>query len=163
MPGTEAGFSTEMTELEVTLATVDPVAVVGLALNLCRRGWNCDLMTSDLMTSDLMTSDLMTSDLMTSDPAKQFETEILYFPNLGCALFVEQPMSKLLWQIWLHYIQSKALETRLGARPDTGMLECLPTCPHRGHSDISTSCNSCSSLGASTSASLPPPCSCGGR
>ena len=163
MPGTEAGFSTEMTELEVTLATVDPVAVVGLALNLCRRGWNCDLMTSDLMTSDLMTSDLMTSDLMTSDPAKQFETEILYFPNLGCALFVEQPMSKLLWQIWLHYIQSKTLETRLGARPDTGMLECLPTCPHRGHSDISTSCNSCSSLGASTSASLPPPCSCGGR
>jgi len=158
MPGTEAGFSTEMTELEVTLATVDPVAVVGLALNLCRRGWNCDLMTSDLMTSDLMTSDLMTS-----DPAKQFETEILYFPNLGCALFVEQPMSKLLWQIWLHYIQSKALETRLGARPDTGMLECLPTCPHRGHSDISTSCNSCSSLGGSTSASLPPPCSCGGR
>ena len=92
MPGTEAGFSTEMTELEVTLATVDPVAVVGLALNLCRCGWNCNLMTSDLMTSDLMTSDLMTS-----DPAKQFETEILYFPNLGCALFLEQPMSKLLW------------------------------------------------------------------
>ena len=78
MPGTEAGFSTEMTVLEVTLATVDPVAVVGLALNLC-RGWNCNLMTSG--------------------PAKQFETEIqwLYFPNLGCALFLEQPMSKLLW------------------------------------------------------------------
>ena len=68
MPGTEAGFSTEMTELEVTLATVDPVAVVGLALNLCRCGWNCNLMTSG--------------------PAKQFETEIqwLYFPNLRLCL-----------------------------------------------------------------------------
>lgn len=36
MPGTEAGFSTEMAVLEVTLATVDPVTVVGLALNLCQ-------------------------------------------------------------------------------------------------------------------------------
>lgn len=36
MPSTKAGLSTEMTVLEVTLATVDPVAVVGLALNLCR-------------------------------------------------------------------------------------------------------------------------------
>ena len=34
VPGTKAGLSAEMAELEATLSTMNPVKIVGLALNL---------------------------------------------------------------------------------------------------------------------------------
>ena len=79
MPSTEAGLSTEMTVLEVTLATVDPVAVVGLALNLCRCGWNCNLMTIVILQSNSET-----------------EIQWLYFPKPRLCLVCGTTMNKLL-------------------------------------------------------------------